>query len=527
MAEFRKAFTLSKAEVENATPPGTVTLIEHLERTASHEIQDELRLVPRPTADPADPLNFSTWRKAGILFSMSLCPFVANFTAGSLSSALPVYASTPALGLPPKPFSKLNQLIAINVLFLGAANLWWVPLANIFGRRPIMLLAFLLLIFSSMWAGLTSNFSSLLAARAFMGMGAGSVDTVSPVVLGETFFVHQRGRVMAIYTFCLGVGPVVGPIAGSYIVASGGLLWLHWTNVILSAFTFVVFFFLLPETLFDRPRGPPPQNPEKMHAEKIETVQTSTAVDSSSYQPYSFARSLKIFTTYRGDVLSNFTAPYKTIRLPGVWLVALWYAGLIAAVVTSSAVAAQIVSSPPYLWGKNAGLINVGGVIGTMLGCIYCYLLADWLTKRLAKKDRHGFSEPESRLVSALPSFIIAVTGTLLFGFVAENPTPKGWIGLQFGIGMICFGVMQAPSVGFNYIIESYQRLAGDCFVAITTSRAILAFAWTFFVGDWIEEAGFALPFGIFGMLLGVFGLLTIPYLLWGKRLRIATAAWV
>jgi len=28
---------------------------------------------------------------------------------------------------------------------------------------------------------------------------------------------------------------------------------------------------------------------------------------------------------------------------------------------------------------------------------------------------------------------------------------------------MIAFGLMQVPSVGFNYIIESYGELASDC----------------------------------------------------------------
>lgn len=338
----------------------------------------------------------------------------------------------------------------------------------------------------------------------------------------------DTNNIQAIYTVCLGAGPFVGPIAGSYIVANRGVEWLHWTNVILSACTFVAFVFLLPETLYDRPELLPSDDDtgdEKAHAAKNDHLRVSTAADSSTYRPYTFARSMSLFT-YRGNVLRHFLAPFTTVRLPGVWLVSFWYAGLVGAVVTTSTVAAQLVSAPPYLWGKDAGLINVGGLIGTLLGCVYCYALTDWTTKRLAKKDLHGYSEPESRLITALPSFVIAVAGTLTFGFVAQNPTPNGWIGLQFGLGMIGFGLMQAPSVGFNYIIESYPRLAGDCFVFITGSRAIISFAWTFFVGDWIHDAGPALPFGIFGMLLGVFGLLTIPFLLWGKRFRIATAAW-
>lgn len=205
----------------------------------------------------------------------------------------------------------------------------------------------------------------------------------------------------------------------------------------------------------------------------------------------------------------------------------LWYAGLVGATVAMSGYAPQVVSMPPYLWGKNAGLINVGGLIGTGLGCLYAYLIADWTTKRLAKKDLHGFSEPESRLITALPSLLIATIGILIFGFAAQNPSPKGWVGLQFGIGMNSFGLMQAPSVGFNYLIESYSSISGDCFVAVTCARAIVAFAWTFFVGTWVAERGPAEPFGIFGMLMGIFGLLTIPVWILGKRMRIATGKWV
>jgi hypothetical protein len=215
MSSYKEAFTSSKAEVANATPPGTVTLIstlvnrskqsaitdrytttEHLEWNESQQTHDELRLVPEPTADPADPLNFSRWRKLSLLACMSLLPFVVNITSSSLSSALPVYAATPIFGFPPTSFSKLTRLLAVNVLFLGTSNLVWVPLANTYGRRPIILLSLLILVFSSMWAGLAKNFDSLLAARVFMGIGGGPADAVAPDVVGEIFFVHQRGRAM-------------------------------------------------------------------------------------------------------------------------------------------------------------------------------------------------------------------------------------------------------------------------------------------------------------------------------------------
>ena len=79
---------------------------------------------------------------------------------------------------------------------LGAANLWWVPLANTFGRRPVILVSLLLLTLSSMWAGLAHGFDNLLAARTFMGIGGAAADTVSPTIAGEIFFRHQHGRAM-------------------------------------------------------------------------------------------------------------------------------------------------------------------------------------------------------------------------------------------------------------------------------------------------------------------------------------------
>ncbi|KAJ4343759.1 hypothetical protein N0V87_000040 [Didymella glomerata] len=527
MTSFRAAFALSKDEVKIATPPGTTTLVEHREWAASQQNHDEIRLVPQPSADPADPLNLPMWRKMAVLFCMSVHPFVVNVSSASLSSALPIYAASPIFGLPPKPFSQLTYLVAVNVLMLGLSNLWWVPLANTFGRRPVILGSLLLLILSSMWAGLTTDFNSLLAARLVMGIGGGPADAVSPDVVGEVFFVHQRGRAMAVYTVFLSMGSLVGGIAGGYIVGSMGLPWLHWMNVLLCSISFVLCLVLQAETLYDRPQYLHDLEAEdgKDHIEQKEAVST-VLPPPTSYPAYSYIKSLRLIT-YRPGIGHKFVAPFKAMRLPGVWLISAWYAGLVGLIVTISTIGPQLVGAPPYLWGNQVGLINIGGVIGAFLGCIYTYLIADWTTKRNAAKNTHGYAEPEARLVTALPALFIATAGALIFGFVAQNPSPTGWVGLSFGYGMVAFGLMQAPSVGFNYLIESYTSIAGDCFVAVTSARAVVAFAWTFFVGDWVHHDGAAEPFGIFAMLMGLFALMTIPVLIWGKRFRIWTAKWV
>ena len=77
------------------------------------------------------------------------------------------------------------------------------------------------------------------------------------------------------------------------------------------------------------------------------------------------------------------------------------------------------------------------------------------------------------------------------------------------------------------WIIETYNAISSDCFVAVTCLRAIIGFAWVFFVGTWTEKVGPAVAFGVFSGLMGFVSLLTIPQILWGKRTRIATEKWL
>lgn len=216
MTTFRQAFAMSKEDVNAAVPSGTIDLLEyHLERTATgrNVDQPEVQLIPTPSADPADPLNWSMYRKVGCVFAVCFYSFVSNFTSSSLASAIP-YLASPLAFNPPVSISNLTHLVAVsvldlcrlesrcsdmvqvNVLLLGGSNLFWIPMANTIGRRPVVLISLLLLTLSSMWAGLAKSFDSLLAARVFMGAGGGAADALCPDVIGETFFVHQRGRAM-------------------------------------------------------------------------------------------------------------------------------------------------------------------------------------------------------------------------------------------------------------------------------------------------------------------------------------------
>lgn len=364
-----------------------------------------------------------------------------------------------------------------------------------------------------------------------------------------TCYPPSNCPLQAVYTICLVVGAPLGGLVGGYIASSLGWRWTMYISAIISGILFVMSFFAIPETLYERQtsaNGSP--NSEESQLEQKAAFGAMTHVESRTpvaYAPFTFVRSLKL-VIYRPGITKRFWAPYLALRLPGAWMVILHYGGLIGLIVTASTVGPQLLSAPPYLWDSSSGLFNVGGLIGGLLGLAYAYLSTDWWSKRIARRDSNGYAEPETRLPLMLPSLFIATIGPLVFGFCAANPSPHGWIGLCFGLGMICFALMQVGSVGFNYILDAYGGLSGDCckcysvvvlklrapltslpVLCVTLFRAILGFIWTFVVGTWIDRDGVLQVFGIFTLLMGLFSLSIIPVWLVGKRLRIVSAEWV
>lgn len=416
---------------------------------------------------------------------MSLYALVANISSAIIGSALPnlvtAWATFSQFGPPTGliAFGDLSHLVAVSLLALGAANIWWVPLSDTYGRRPIILIAIAILFGASIWCAEAKSFNSLLAARFIQGVGGAAADTLAPDVVGRIFFVHERGRAMAVYTTCLALGSFVGGVCGGYIATHAGWQWTMWLSAILAGLLLVACFFFQPEVLFDREaalardRGGAVQTSagdSSMAAEEEEKtsgrVEMSESVRSGSnayiYAPYTFTRSLG-FMKPRPGLLRRFWVPWLTLAFPGCVMVMTHYAGLVGLIVTAATVAPTLLASPPYLWGANAGLINMAGVVGTLCGGVYAYFTTDWLTKRRARYNKRGRAEPEDRLPLIIPSLIISFAGALTFGFCGQSQHPQAWVGLAFGFGMIGFGLMHIPSVGFNYIVEAYGEWANNC----------------------------------------------------------------
>jgi hypothetical protein len=232
-------------------------------------------------------------------------------------------------------------------------------------------------------------------------------------------------------------------------------------------------------------------------------------------------------------------------------------------------------SSPPYLWGSNAGPINVGGVVGTVLGAICTFVLADFAITRLAKHESHGCAELEDRLAIAFPGLFLATTGLWMPGFCAQNPSPKAWVCLFRSWPWNAHLWFNASSIYRVCICKNTPELSQKC--KMTSKLQIWIKLCLSVLRRYMDRKGRPYPtknqnrkyayfpsrsldttdpigrlrdgkyayfrfwsnsrrtlplqgivtFGVFGGLMDIFSLLVIPQILWSKRTRIATEKWL
>jgi len=156
----------------------------------------------------------------------------------------------------------------------------------------------------------------------------------------------------------------------------------------------------------------------------------------------------------------------------------------------------------------------------TLVGEVISGPLNDYLCIRLARKN-HGIYEPEFRLVLMLPVLIFGIVG--FFGFGATVHYQTHWIGPVLTFGFANLAMAFESCCVFGYIIDSYEDLSEEAFVALN-ARNFLTFGLTYFVNDWLDKNGVLNVFNVLGSTFIAVVVLTVPLWVFGKKIRSAIA---
>ncbi|EEH47968.2 uncharacterized protein PADG_04052 [Paracoccidioides brasiliensis Pb18] len=206
-------------------------------------------LVPQPSDDPNDPLNWPLHKRDTILAILSLVSVLCATT----SPLLAANTATIAIGFRVS-FTKAALLTGYHLCGVGVAGLLFVPSARVWGKRHLYLLGCVIMIVSSAWGGASRrSYTSLLWARIFQGIGLAPFEALVNASVGDLFYVHERGKRMALSNVALFGGCFLTPVIVGKLTASLGWEWSFYFLAIFSGVCLPFLVFFVPETAFRRP----------------------------------------------------------------------------------------------------------------------------------------------------------------------------------------------------------------------------------------------------------------------------------
>jgi EmrB/QacA subfamily drug resistance transporter len=104
-------------------------------------------------------------------------------------------------------------------------------LADVYGRRPVMLVGIGIFLLGSLLAGFAWSMPAMIGCRLIQGVGAGAMQPVAMTIVADLYPARERGKVQGYLASVWAVAAVVGPVIGGLIIRSVSWAWVFWINI--------------------------------------------------------------------------------------------------------------------------------------------------------------------------------------------------------------------------------------------------------------------------------------------------------
>lgn len=469
----------------NAPIPGTVHLID-IEGTSNLQHgkhNNDIILIPQPTNNPNDPLNWSSKRRwNSTVWQIFWTFFGAMYINGLTPAYLLIEKDT---GI---PISDLNLGNGLMYLFFAIGNFVTQPLALNFGRRPAAFFSFLITTFLVLWASFMQTSAEWYVNRTLIGIFCSGIECLPELTITDTKFVHERGFHMGFYTWSIFGGAFFAPIPAGFLADAYGWRWINRMYAILGIVMSIGIFFCFEETMFYRPTiinefldaESNPKAVEDTASSELKpkpTVQSREPIEAGeTYAVRSYMERLKLwgnrdpqqpYTFFKFLLLPLILLRYPSIVFSGLLVgsVLAWYNVLLGTMTT-------VFGSAPYNFSANMiGLTYLACVIGTTFGCLIAGQWNDRLATWMARRNK-GIKEPEARLWGAIVPLILHPAGCILYGVGAAHQIH--WAGLCVGVAIVTAAIVMGATLALSYAVDCYKEIAGEAVITVILIRNII-----------------------------------------------------
>ncbi|MDQ1575065.1 MAG: hypothetical protein QOH55_215 [Microbacteriaceae bacterium] len=131
-------------------------------------------------------------------------------------------------------FSQFPWLFSIYLLAQAVSVPIYGRLADVVGRKPIMLVGIGLFLVGSVLAGFAWSMPALIVFRVIQGLGAGAVLPMSMTITADIYSLKERAKVQGYLASVWGISSVVGPTLGGIFSDYLTWRWIFFINIPLS-----------------------------------------------------------------------------------------------------------------------------------------------------------------------------------------------------------------------------------------------------------------------------------------------------
>ncbi|ONH70185.1 Protein HOL1 [Cyberlindnera fabianii] len=510
----------------NAIPGNSHLVDKDGHMAARHSAgQKEIVLIPTPSEDPDDPLNWSRNRKWLSVLCMVVYTYGVGVPSAAIYSVLTNIAAETDITL-----SQLNAGTGYMFLFLGLGCLIFQPLALQYGKRPIYLVSILATSLICVWAPHTKSNGEWIGSKILQGFFGAPIESLCEITITDIFFEHERARGMGVYAVALLTSNFVAPLVAGFITNGIGWEWVMYLCAIWGAIAFVFLYFFMEETNYNRVI-----NPKKMletitsvemvsntpdlvtdEENKIkailsnQTIQERLQDNNEAYADVSSAddvnygeKSTKTFkdklslTSGFKDrfLLPHFLlGPFRMATFPSVLWAGFIYGSSLVWFNLLNATEATILGGAPYYFSPAmCGLAYISPAIFSLVFYYFAGYLSDWLKIRIAKSRPDGLSYPEDRLWVLIIYCVLGFLASIGWGLGAYYEVH--WMCLVVSMGVLGGLGIFSVIAGTTYCSDSYHELDTEGMVVVIVIRNCMSFACSYGLTDWVTNLGYKKAF--------------------------------
>lgn len=148
---------------------------------------------------------------------------MSTFTASSIQSAFVNIAEDLDVSV-----QRTTYLTSLVIAILGGAPLFWRPLCNRYGRRPVFLLSLACSLIGNVGCAKSPTYATMGLCRAITGFFISPAGAIGSAVVAETFFKKDRARCMGVWALMVTLGVPSAPFLFGFVALRVGYRWIYW-----------------------------------------------------------------------------------------------------------------------------------------------------------------------------------------------------------------------------------------------------------------------------------------------------------